>query len=68
MEIIKTCPFCGHTFIVNIPVDSVAGYFEWCGGNIRIQNAMPNLPAVSRECLISGICPTCQEELFVENF
>lgn len=64
MEIVKTCPFCGNTFIINLPADCVNGYYEWLDGKSSIQDAMPTLPAVTRECLISGICPTCQDKFF----
>lgn len=64
MEIAKTCPLCGHTFIINIPADCVDGYYEWLAGESSIQYAMPTLPSVTRECLISGICPSCQDEIF----
>lgn len=64
MKIEKTCPFCGHNFVINVPESCLNGYFEWVVRDKPIQEAMPTLPKVSRECLVSGICPTCQDEFF----
>jgi hypothetical protein len=38
-------------------------YARWQAGEL-IQVAMPNLDAEEREMLISGICPTCWEDMF----
>ena len=59
----KTCPFCGKRYEGSFPSD---GYGKWMGGEL-IQKAMPTVPATSREWLISGICPECQEKVFGEE-
>ena len=59
----KACPFCGKEWEASIPTE---GYEKWMGGEL-IQRAMPTVPASTREWLISGICPECQEEIFGEG-
>lgn len=62
VEIAKVCPFCGEECMCEFPAD---GFAKWMGGEL-IQKAMPFVPATSREWLISGICPDCQEKVFGE--
>lgn len=59
----KACPFCGEECMCEFPAD---GYDKWMGGEL-IQKAMPTVPAISREWLISGICPDCQGSIFGEE-
>lgn len=59
----KTCPFCGEWYMGSFPTD---GYTKWMGGEL-IQKAMPTVSATSREWLISGMCPECQEKVFGEG-
>lgn len=59
-----TCPFCGKTTPVQIR--RVADYHAWQNGELA-QNAFPYLSADEREMLISGICPTCWENMFREE-
>lgn len=59
----KTCPFCDKRYEGSFPSE---GYGKWMGGEL-IQKAMPTVPATSREWLISGICPECQEKVFGEE-
>ena len=55
------CNFCSKTFIVkDIPLK---GYSNWRQGTL-IQNAMPEVDLTTRESLISGLCPICQDEVF----
>ena len=56
-----TCPFCGKTTPVQIR--RVADYRAWQDGELA-QNAFPYLSADEREMLISGICPTCWDNMF----
>jgi len=56
-----TCPFCGKTTPVQIR--RVADYRAWQDGELA-QNAFPYLSADEHEMLISGICPTCWDEMF----
>ncbi len=61
MKIIeRKCPFCGKTSIVEVDENQ---FNEWVCG-LPAQDAFPLLPASKREILISGICETCQEEIF----
>ena len=62
MEIVIECPFCKELHTVNV---TRKGYIAWYNGEL-IQKAMPELSATEREALISGICPKCQTEIFVE--
>lgn len=59
----KACPFCGELCQCTFPTD---GYEKWMGGEL-IQRAMPTVPATSREWLISGMCPECQDKIFGEG-
>ena len=56
----KACPFCGESYDGSVPTE---GYEKWIGGEL-IQRAMPTVPVTTREWLISGICPECQEKYF----
>ena len=56
----KRCPFCGQRYTVSVPTD---GFVKWQEGEL-IQIAMPDVPASSREFLISGICRDCQDKVF----
>ena len=59
----QTCPFCGQKYQ---GVFVTSEFDAWRNGEL-IQNAMPLTPATSREWLISGICPECQESIFGEG-
>lgn len=56
----RPCPFCGKVHEVTV---SEADYAAWQGGELA-QNAFPYLSADEREILISGICPTCWDNMF----
>ena len=60
INLLITCPICGATYEVAVPAD---GYMAWQNGEL-IQNAMPTLSADERECLISGLCLDCQNDIF----
>ena len=60
INLLITCPICGVTYEVAVPAE---GYMAWQSGEL-IQNAMPELSADERECLISGICLDCQKKIF----
>jgi len=62
VTVTKKCPFCGEGYMGSFPLD---GYKKWRYEGELIQKAMPTVPATSREWLISGICPECQEKVFV---
>lgn len=56
-----TCPICGKTTPVQIR--RVSDYRAWRNGK-HAQDVFPYLSANEREMLISGICPTCWDEMF----
>lgn len=59
VKISRTCIKCASERIIEAPVKGLA---EWSHGGL-IQDAMPDLSAEDREMLISGICPSCWEEM-----
>lgn len=63
LDIICVCPMCGAETIVSVPENA---YVAWQEGEL-IQHAMPMLSESARECLISGFCSYCQEDLYDED-
>jgi hypothetical protein len=57
--IVTRCPICGHA---NFIETNEADYWDWQDGTL-VQDAFPYLSADEREMLISGICPTCWEDV-----
>lgn len=64
ITLITVCPFCGKENEITV---KVSDYLDWQSGEVLVQNAFPYLSADEREMLISGICPTCWEEMFGEE-
>lgn len=61
VDIQVRCTICGDTHTIHdVPIE---GYTRWVFGEL-IQRALPELSANDRELLISGICPTCWDEMF----
>lgn len=60
MLIKTTCPICHCDTYLMVDAEE---YARWQAGEL-IQVAMPSLDAEEREMLISGICPTCWEDMF----
>ena len=58
-----TCPFCGHTTYIQC---DKAAYDRW-GEGMSIQDAMPDMNPEYREMLISGICPSCWDDMFSDE-
>lgn len=56
----QACPFCGAVCEAML---NTAEFEAWRGGKL-IQYAMPTTPETTREWLISGICPDCQDFIF----
>lgn len=54
------CPSC--TKETELIVDMKA-YIRWEKGQL-VQNAFPSMNSTQREVLVSGLCPTCQNEFF----
>ena len=63
MKVETKCAFCRETHKVKV---SAKGYKAWRSGT-HIQTAMPELSEDDRERLISGVCPGCWGEQFVDN-
>lgn len=61
MKIKGNCVFCKHIWEVTVKAEDIDKFFD---ENELVQNAFPYLTATERECLISGICPTCQAKIF----
>lgn len=61
IRVIIDCPFCGNSHYVDVNEDH---FSLWNNGIELIQNAMPELSSTEREQLISGLCPTCQADIF----
>lgn len=60
MLVKTTCPICHCDTYLMVDAEE---YARWQAGEL-IQIAMPNLDADAREMLISGICPTCWNDMF----
>lgn len=54
------CPLCGKLQTVKVHPVSLEAYRN----GAKAQDAFPSLKATEREILISGICPTCWDEMF----
>ena len=55
-----TCPHCGKTTYLDVTFE---GYLAYMMGD-PICECFPELSADDREMLISGVCPTCWDEMF----
>lgn len=64
IDVMVTCPFCGETSFVTVPME---GLVVWMSGEMLIQEALPEVSASVREQLISGICPDCWNSMFGEE-
>lgn len=71
ITIAKQCPFCGKEYTFEVPAE---GYYEYIMGSLiqnafptLSQNAFPTLSPTEREYLVSGLCDTCQKEIFGEE-
>ena len=60
VTVITTCPICGHANEVEV---NEMDYLDWQDGML-VQDAFPYLSANEREMLISGICPSCWDNMF----
>lgn len=55
----RECPFCLKPSTVDVPID---GLLEYRAGAL-VQDAFPELSADEREIFITGIHPSCWDEL-----
>ena len=60
LTIEKICPMCRTANQATVPT---IGYDKWKGGAL-IQDAMPTVPVITREFLITGFCRDCQIKIF----
>ena len=60
IQVDKECPFCGKENSMSVDMND---YAKWQGG-LNIQYAFPDMNSFDREVLQSGICNTCQEQVF----
>jgi hypothetical protein len=60
-EVVVVCPCCGRAHEIKVNEED---YLAWKFDGVLIQNAMPYLPPVEREMLITGLCLDCQAEWF----
>ena len=60
IDVTMRCPFCGKEHSVEV---KLADYEKYESGELA-QAAFPYLSATEREQIISGICPTCQDNIF----
>lgn len=60
LTLLVTCPICGKEVEIEVKSED---YFYWQQGAV-IQDAMPYLTPQEREMLISGVCPTCWEDMW----
>ena len=58
--VVTRCPFCGRGNEVEV---NESDYLDWSDG-VHVQVAFPYLSKYEKEMLISGICPTCWENIF----
>lgn len=55
-----TCPDCGGKTVMRLDPDR---FHAWVNGKL-IQHAFPDLNPTQRETLITGLCDSCQDELY----
>lgn len=60
ITISEVCPICEKLYQMEVPF---AGFMAYGCGEL-VQNAFPTLSPTERECLVSGLCTTCQEKVF----
>jgi len=60
IHITKQCTKCRTLIEFTV---SEEGYLKYIKG-AHVQNAFPDLSSELREMFISGICPTCWDEMF----
>lgn len=63
MQVTTTCPICRQPSTIEVPDD---GYIKWMNGEL-LQNAMPDVPATTREQLLTGIDDTCWTAMWAES-
>ncbi len=62
VNLIGNCVFCNESWAVEVNLTDLEKYES----GALVQNAFPYLSATDRECIVSGMCPTCQDKIFGE--
>ena len=62
VEVTVTCPRCGRESRVWVPLEGFNSYYG--PEHVHVQDAFPELEPELRELLVSGLCITCQDEIF----
>lgn len=60
INLIGECVFCNRVWAVEVSPADLERYEE----GALVQNAFPYLSATERECIISNMCPACQDKIF----
>ncbi len=60
VNVIGNCVFCNRSWAVEVNQTDLERYED----GALVQNAFPYLTATERECIISGMCPACQDKIF----
>ena len=63
ITISNVCPICDKFYQMEVPF---AGFVRYENGTL-VQKAFPNLSPTERECLISGLCTSCQAKIFKDE-
>lgn len=63
INLIGSCVFCNKEWAVEVNQADLERY----EAGVLAQDAFPYLTTTERECIISGICPTCQKNIFGEE-
>lgn len=63
MKIETECPICRKTATVEVPED---GMKRWMAGEL-LQTALPDVPAATREQLLTGIDAECWTKMWSEE-
>ncbi len=56
------CPMCGAYHMLTVEMEQ---YLDYQSGAL-VQDAFPEMSSIDRERFISGLCPDCQEKIFME--
>ena len=64
IAVVRECPECHKEHSVYFNPHQYDAYLLWKNGLVLIQQALPELTPVERECLLSGLCPDCQARIF----
>lgn len=61
------CSDCGKVKNIILTEEQFEGLQDWANNGTLIQDAVPDLPAETRELFVSGICPECWDAMFGDD-